>query len=303
MYAKTGYGGVFGLGFALIAIDFILRLLLIEKKTAARYEQEGNTDDRCVSSDGEESHNNENRDDESEHEPLLGKGEDDAYKLGEPPRWIKPFPIFLLLKDVRLFLANLVFLMQAALLAIFDATIPIEAQALYGVDSLQAGLLFIPLVLPYLLLGPFAGWTVDRYGPKPAATFGFGFLSVVLTLLRLVRPGGRAEIIQYCAQLALCGLGYAFIGSPSIVEAAAVVEKYYAANPDLFGENGPYAQLYGLNSMVFYFGSAVGPLIGGGLRDRIGYGNMNLVIGILCLITAVLSFAFIGGKPQLLKRN
>lgn len=303
MYKKTGYGGVFGLGFAILAIDFILRLLLIEKKTAARYEEGGDTGNRSVRLNHEDSHNDESRDHVTEHEPLIAKSEGDAYKIGEPPRWIRAFPIFLCLKDPRLLVAVFVSFMQATLLSIFDATIPAEAQALYGFDSLRAGLLFIAIVLPYLLLGPIAGWAVDRYGPKPASTIGFGYLALVLTLLRLVRAGGKAQIIQYCAQLASCGLGLALIGSPGIVEAAAVVERYHTANPGLFGENGPYAQLYGLNSMVFSLGLVVGPLFGGGLRDKIGYGNMNLAIAIFCLVTAMLTFVFMGGRPQPLRRG
>lgn len=305
MYEKTGFGGVFGLSFAVLVIDFTLRLLLIEKKTAAKYEPGENTDSGSVRSDRENLQSDEEEDErEDEHEPLITKSEHDAYKLeADPPRWMRAFPIFLCLKDVRLLVAILVSFMQATLLAIFDATVPVEAQALYGFDSLRAGLLFIAIVLPYLLLGPIAGWTVDRYGPKPAATLGFGFLTVVLTLLRLVHAGGKTQIIQYCALLTLCGLGLALIGSPSIVEAAAVVERYHHANPQLFGENGPYAQLYGLSSMVFSLGMAVGPLLGGGLRDRIGYGNMNLVAAIMCLGTAILTFAFMGGKPRLFSRR
>ena len=303
MYARTGYAGVFSLGFAFLVIDFILRLLLIEKKTAARYEEGENTNNRGERFNHEDNHNEESGDHGSEHEPLLGKHEDNAYKISEPPRWIRTFPIFLCLKDPRLLIAQFVSFMQATLLSIFDATIPVEAEKLYGFDSLKAGLLFVAIVLPYLLLGPIAGWAVDRYGPKPASTIGFSYLALVLTLLRLVRPGGTAQIIQYCAQLALCGLGLALIGSPGIVEAAAVVERYYSANRELFGKNGPYAQLYGLNSMVFSLGLAVGPLFGGALSDRFGYGNMNLVIAVLCLVTAVLAFAFMGGTPQLLKRS
>lgn len=303
MYEKAGYNGVFGLGFAILAIDFILRLLLIEKKTAARYEDGEPTNNRSARPDHEGGQISENADHESEHEPLLSKSEADTYKFGSRlPRWIKAVPILLCLKDPRLLIAFLLSFMQATLLATFDATVPAEAHELYGFDSLQAGLLFIAIVLPYLLLGPVAGWAVDRYGPKPASTIGFGYIALVLTLLRLIHPGGKAQVIQYCAQLALCGVGLALIGSPGIVEAAEVVERYYNANSALFGENGPYAQLYGLNSMVFSLGLAVGPLVSGGLRAKIGYGNMNLVIAMLCLLTAILAFVFTGGKPRLLRR-
>ena len=120
-----------------------------------------------------------------------------------------------------------------------------------------------------------------------------------LILLRLARPGGKTQIIIYCVLLALCGIGLGVIGSPSIVEASYVVSMYDKSNPDFFGANGPYAQLYGINSMVFSLGLTVGPLVSGSLRDAINYGNMNAVIAALCLITALLSFNYIGGKPSI----
>jgi hypothetical protein len=87
------------------------------------------------------------------------------------------------------------------------------------------------------------------------------------------------------------------------VEAGAVVEKYYKANPEFFGEEGPYAQLYGLQSMVFSAGLALGPEIAGQLRLAINYGNMNAVLAGICSITAVLCFVYMGGKPRLLSGN
>ncbi|KAL8808845.1 MAG: hypothetical protein Q9200_003966 [Gallowayella weberi] len=303
VYQKTGYPGVFGMGGALLAIDFIMRLLLIEKKTAAKWQKQ----DGRSNGSGEEQEGDaptEEGEDGDEQEPLLRKKEEDGYKVPEgQSKVVRAYPILYVLKDPRLLTALLLAFNQATLLSSFDATIPTEADQLFDFDSLKSGLLFIALVLPYLLLGPVAGWLVDRYGTKPAAVLGFGYLVPVLVLLRLARPGGTSQIVIFCALLALCGIGLAGIGSPSIVEASYVVTQYDKANPGFFGEQGPYAQLYGFNSMVFSLGLAVGPIISGGLRDRIGYGNMNAVIAALCLVTASLSVVYIGGKPKFLKRK
>lgn len=303
MYSKSGYAGVFGLGFAILAVDFIMRILIIEKKTAATYnaeERERANGATTQEQDGDA----ENGHEDTEEDPLIRKEEEDNYKVPPgQPKAIRSFPILYCLKDPRLLTALLLAFVQASLLATFDATIPTEAQELFGFDSLKAGLIFVALILPYLILGPLAGWAVDRYGPKPAAVIGFGYLAPVLILLRLVRPGGTSEIVVYCALLALCGLGMGIIGSPSIVEASYVVQMYDKANPDFFGSNGPYAQLYGINSMVFSLGLTVGPLVSGSLKDAVGYGNMNIVMAVLCLITAVLSFIYIGGKPAMIRRK
>ncbi|KAL8834963.1 MAG: hypothetical protein Q9176_007191 [Flavoplaca citrina] len=303
VYKKAGYPGVFGIGLTILAIDFIMRLLLIEKKTAAKWEKQDNGTEDYTNRQDDGTATGEDGDD-NEEEPLLRKKEEDNYKVPDgQSKVVRSFPILYILKDPRLLVALLLAFNQATLLATYDATIPTEAEELFGFDSLKSGLLFIALVLPYLLLGPVAGWLVDRYGPKPAAVLGFGYLVPVLILLRLARPGGTPEIVLFCALLSLCGLGMAVIGSPSIVEASYVVSQYDNANPEFFGEQGPYAQLYGINSMVFSFGLTVGPLISGLLRDRIGYGNMNAVVAGLCLITAILSVIYVGGKPNFLRRK
>lgn len=62
---------------------------------------------------------------------------------------------------------------------------------------------------------------------------------------------------------------------------------------------GPYAQLYGLSSMVFSAGFTIGPLVGGFLKQELGYGNMNAVLAICCALASTCSFKFLGGKPKL----
>jgi MFS family permease len=81
---------------------------------------------------------------------------------------------------------------------------------------LTVGLMFIALDVPYLLLGPVAGLAVDKYGTKPAAVFGFGYLVPALVLLWLAHASGENQIILYSALLAHYGVGMAVIGSPAL---------------------------------------------------------------------------------------
>ena len=320
IYEKTGYGGVFGVGAALLAVDFILRILMIEKKTAARYATASeNPSDNGQPVDPNEAErqqangatdDNEDENAPSDEETPLLQGSKsrenslDNFRIPpNQPRLIRNVPVLYCLSNPRLPTALLLAFVQATLLATFDATIPTEAESLFNFTSLRAGLLFIALDIPYLLLGPLAGWAVDKYGTKPATVIGFAYLVPVLIILRIPHAGGSSQIILYSALLALNGIGLAVIGSPSIVEASNVVQAYDKANPGFFGDNGPYAQLYGLNSLVFSAGLTVGPIVSGSLRDSIGYGNMNIVIAIISGITAVLGFVFVGGRPKILMKS
>lgn len=309
VYEKVGYSGVFGMGSAILALDFLMRAVVIEKKVAAKYEDAGGENSieprRGRNGSGGGTERDEEVDEESR---LLGEGvrndDEEEWKITkDQPKWIRTFPILYCLGNPRLLTAQLVAFTQATLISVFDATIPTEAQSLFDVSSLKAGLLFIPLVLPYLLLGSVAGKGVDKYGPKPAATIGFFYLAPILILLRIPSLGGTPEIVKFCAILVFCGLGLALISAPSIVESSYVVERYHKCNRGFFGEGGPYAQLYAINSMVFSAGLTLGPLVAGSLRDRIGYGNMNAVVAAMCLVVSILSFVFLGGKPRMLKKK
>ncbi|KAI4777626.1 MFS transporter-like protein, partial [Aureobasidium sp. EXF-8846] len=103
LYNRTGYPGVFGIGFAVLAIDFIMRLLVIEKKVARRYHrtcQEHNSERDASNPNDEEAAND-------EEEPLLGrKSEDDYYVISkDQPAIIRKVPILPCLKNPRLIAA------------------------------------------------------------------------------------------------------------------------------------------------------------------------------------------------------
>lgn len=124
-----------------------------------------------------------------------------------------------------------------------------------------------------------------------------------MILLRLPQPDfasseASSQVKLWAGLLALAGIGMGIFGAPSIVEAGAVVERYYRANPEFFGDSGPYAQLYGLTSMCFCGGLTLGPLVAGSLKDSIGYGNMNAVMAAVAGVTSVISWLFIGGRPK-----
>lgn len=295
LYTATGYKGVFGVGMGLVCVDFILRALMVEKKVAEKYGDSHSS--RADVSQAEE---------DGEQTPLLPKTStaQERYRLRKPGNRITRFlPILLVLRDSGLLMAIWIGFMQAFLLGSFDATVPLVASDQFGFDSLKAGLLFLPLGGADFLLGPVFGWCVDRYGTKVLSVLGFAELVPSLVLLRLSTDSFFAEkldsgrqIALYAGLLAANGIGLSIINSPSIVEAGSIVEKYWQANEDIF-EQAPYAQLYAINSMVFSGGLAVGPMLAGYLRERIGYGNMNAVLAGICGLTSICA-AFLMGRAK-----
>ena len=291
VYEWAGIHGIFGVSAALLLIDFVLRLLVVDPKAVAKY--------ACFSPVAE---------DGRETDPLLPDPEeisewhDSRYEIddGEGRAIFKTLPILYCFRQPRLHMAMLLAFTQSLIMGAMDATVPMEARELFGFSSMQTGLIFIALMTPYLALGRYFGQLVDRHGARLVTIAGYGYLIPCFILLGL--PERRLleqkyNIALYCCALALCGIGLAAVSSLSFVEAIDVIGKYEAANPGLFGENGPYAQLFGFNSVYIFAGLGVGPIVAGALRDRFGYQMMGAAFAIIAAVTAVVAF-FVVGPPQ-----
>ena len=291
LYHKTGIAGPLALGCSLLVVDLIMRLLMVEKRTAAEF---GLKDGKFA----EEHRHADDLDEERAESPLLKKPQDQACLMPPELPWlIRSYPILYCFKDARMLTANWITLVQALLLATLDATVPTVGEEYYHFNPLQTSLLFIPVLLPELLFGPVAGWITDRHGPRAVVVLGYGLLVPIFASLRIVQPGGTIQVSIYCIILTLCGTCLAATSPPALTESTLVVEKYHKANPEVFGPNGPYAQISGITGMGFNSGTALGSLLAGVLKGAVGYGNMNLVIAALAFLTALLGFFYIGEKP------
>jgi MFS family permease len=158
--------------------------------------------------------------------------------------------------------------------------------------------MFIALDVPYLLLGPVAGLAVDKYGTKPAAVFGFGYLVPALVLLWLAHASGENQIILYSALLAHYGVGMAVIGSPALSKPQMWFRNMTRRTQVFFSENKDHIHHCTVSILRIFFcaGLTSGPIVGGALRNSIGYGNMNTVTAVISDLITALSFSFIGGK-------
>ncbi|KAL4965801.1 MFS transporter [Aspergillus stella-maris] len=309
LYDKGGLIAVFGLAFALLGIDFVMRLLVIEVKIARRYDS-GDDIGATAGAEAQPQDPAAEHEDAEETSALLSRSEPDTeseYKIPENiPKALRIMPILPCLASPRLIAALTISFVQAVLLSSLDATVPIIARETYDFSSLQAGLLFLPIGIANFTFGPLLGMCVDKFGTKRLAVSVYLYLVPVLVLLGfgIKTTGGPSNsshseaspVTLYAALLSLVGIGTAGMGAPSVVEAGTVVAKYHAADPDFFGQDGPYAQLYSLSFLFFSLGLALGPEVAGNVRVALGYGWMNVVLAGVCVVTAGVCFLFIGER-------
>ncbi|KAL8725510.1 MAG: hypothetical protein Q9181_006394 [Wetmoreana brouardii] len=367
VYARVGYYGVYYMAFALIVLDIILRMVMIEKKVARRWIKDGELiggpdrrqeekvrppsqrkdswlpppdavlhmtlskkklAKRWTMEDGPRPEPSSPPDDlpmsapealsttprTKRISPLsnpetiveepksrtsltalqtcpLRPGSPLASSPTEKPR---RNPVIVLLSSRRLLSALYCALVQSALLAAWDAVLPLRVSRLFNWQSLGAGLIFLPLVLPSFV-APLVGAFADRYGSRLPTVMGFLLATPFLILLRIVVRGGKEQVIILCVLLALLGTALTIVMTPLLAEITYILDAKEKHQPGLFGEKGAYAQAYGLFNCAFAGGMLVGPLWAGSVVDGAGWGTMCLSLGILSAVSAVPALLFTNG--------
>lgn len=213
LYDKRGYYAAFGLAFALIGFDFVLRVILVEKKIAVRYENiDGSTSGDTTQAIKLQP--------VQPAEPL--ETNEIAPRASSPILSVRKTripPIIRILKFPRLLVALFLSFVQALILSAFDATLPLYLNALFNFTALEAGtcpcwldlmagLVYMAIALPVFFISPLAGWLCDRFGPKIPAVAGLLFSVPFLVLLRLPHASTdqAGQVAILCVILALLGM-------------------------------------------------------------------------------------------------
>lgn len=241
VYEKAGYYAVCAMGLSVIAVDLLLRLVLIERKHAQEYLDQAHPEDTTAEgfgtfgdssstanrqrtdqevyakSQGEESSRRSSLSEHDPHssvrtredEPLLSSSQavtspskDTEQK---PSGLASQFPVLVvLLKSPKVWTALYGALLHLAIISSFDAILPRFVNFTFGWGSLNAGLIFLAITLPSLLGGLF-GTLSDRWGPRFLTLIGFAVAVPPLGLLALVRHNETGQIVLLCFLLALIG--------------------------------------------------------------------------------------------------
>ena len=231
LYEKAGYYAVFAVCLAIIAIDLIAALLLIDKKRARKWSpssQQASGSSKHGSSNStrpviEESDGsqysgrpiatNPDGDDRNDRlaaypssqvdevSPLL-KNSSGKDKIS-PKKW---FPTTrALLASPQILAALYSTFVHSTLHTSFDAVLPRFVQSTFHWNSSGAGLIFLTLTVPALMT-PLFGLLSDRYGRRIVALGGFALTIPSLALLGLVQNADLSKKILLCVFLVLVGI-------------------------------------------------------------------------------------------------
>ncbi|KAM0243012.1 hypothetical protein ACHAP5_006973 [Fusarium lateritium] len=284
VYGKGGYYSVFAMCFGLLAVDIVLRLVIIEVKDAkvwldkAEPTSLANTEGVAV----------ERSKTEKDEDIIAGTVNNQAKPPSDPSH--SPFKTLVkLLRHPRFLAALWGTFVQALINTALESTLPLLTHEIFGWDSIGAGLIFLPLILPSFL-GPLVGMVGDRYGPKWLASFGFLFATPFVVCLMFVDENTIQDKILLCGLLVGVGITMACIFGPLMAEITWSVQ-----GEDGTEGAGQIAQAYGLYNMAYSGGSLVGPIMGGFVKDSSGWGTVGWSLGIVVFVSGIPTILYTGG--------
>ena len=218
---KGGYEPVFAMCAGLIAVDIILRVLMIEKKVAVKWLGEDGVNDvraQAPIHDRDEGDAPRTAQDMTEvasttrgaaspsvdNQPHLPQGIETNSPSSDQRsftrRCMSAVPLIALLTSPSMWATLYATLIEATLMTSIDATLPLRVSYLFGWSYLGAGLILLPMVIPNFF-EPFVGYWVDKNGPRLVATLGFILACPFFVLLRLISKGGFANKAWLCVIL------------------------------------------------------------------------------------------------------
>ena len=309
VFERSGYYAVFSMAFGVIFLDIAMRLVLVEKKAAAKwlcvsegiywikiYDTAGppsiapSPEMKAISSLGSlETLATYNTD-----APIINHQDMPAPRNNRLCFIHNPSPVITLLCSARLLAALWGNLVQAAILCAFDSVLPLFVHHTFGWSSIGAGLIFLPVIVTSFT-APFIGHMADKYGPRWLSAIGFIITVPFLVLLRLVTHHSLQQVVLLCALLALIGSAMNLVMIPLMAEITYVVDAKEKKRPGIFGEGGAYAQAYGLYLSSWAGGAIMGPMWAGLMEQRVGWGTVTWSLGLLSGLTAVPILIFTGG--------
>jgi MFS family permease len=281
IYKSWGYFAVFALPLFLVAVEIVLRLLVIEEERGKR--------PRIVITDVEVG------DDEAQINRTLNE----TSPLLAPKQASKSVhrnAIVVLMSSPRFMVGMFGFCVLNAFMVAFDGVLPVYVKELFGFDSKQVSLTFLALTVP-MLLSPVFGALVDKMGSTKWPAVAGLLLSIPgLVLLRLVRKDTKWDLIVLILLLIELGIAFAVAIPPLAAEIMHVVEDIEDKAPGIFGPNGATGQAYGLTNAGLGVGCVLGPLGAGLIRVDYGWSTAVTCMAVLSAIAIVFVLPVTGGS-------
>ena len=206
VYAHAGYEEVVYMMIGLVAVDILLRFIMIEKTKALKWRTNLSVVDVEQSTQQQTDYGTFGRTAEQENDPLASDNRSTHDLIPQVSQTDIRTPVFLqLLISPRALSSFLAVFVGYSVLAAFDAGLAVFVKQHFHWTPNAAGLIFLALALPSLL-SPIAGSCSDRFGPRWIVVGGFLAAASGLFAIGFISEPELWQVGGLCALLVVIGL-------------------------------------------------------------------------------------------------
>jgi MFS family permease len=303
-----GYWPTWLIAIAILVIDMIMRLGMIESPAGLKKDVDGSRSDSNPSDETSTliSRSRSSTGEFRQEETLQQNANTGLYSTETATESSNQNFYKVMLSNPQALTAMACHGVNALTLVSFDATLPLHVTRAFGWDTSRISLMFLLLQLPTMFLSPVTGWMKDRVGTNGPATIGFLATAFFLWILGTAGPDGlsfvgsreKGQAVYISSMLGL-GIVRSLLTGCGVIEMtskfssailysffklltpsnAGVVTKLQETQPAIFGPNGGFSRAYSLTNMSWTFGMLIGPILAGSLNQTVGYYYMNICLG------------------------
>lgn len=212
VYAKAGYFPVFAMVITVLIADLLLRVTMIEKRSAKQWDKPRRSSSRGSTNSVEDFQaSGQVHGTIASSHPSRGTSQaamppGDRSKSPTSESWfLRQFPTTtIIFRSKRLMTAVFGIFVYMTITGSFDAVLAQFVKRTFDFDSAGAGLIFIALSAP-AIFGIVYGTLSDRYGPRHIALTGFATSALGLALSIVITHRSTAQIAGLSILLVLTG--------------------------------------------------------------------------------------------------
>lgn len=287
IFAKLGYHAVFGFIVGIIALDILLRLVMIEKGQPGKYVD---AEELAGVPEQAQSKSNTQKSPTISVQDVTGEAKSELQSPKPEMKTHPSHPIIRLIRSWRFVAALWGFMILAGVFSGFQATLPLFVHKTFGWDAVGGGLIFIPLSFP-ALFGPIIGSYTDRR-PGTGRWFtlaGFLLLAVSLVLLRLVEHNSMAQKVLLCVLLICVGSCMPLTLEPLFAEITKGATRLDKEDKEggYESRSGHYGAAYAWFNIAWCLGNSIGPLAAGMIMEKSGWKLMTMVLALVGAVSAL----------------
>ncbi|CAG8012940.1 unnamed protein product [Penicillium salamii] len=281
LYDHFGSVGAFGLPIAMLVVDIILRVLIIERDnksvSGAAVEAPRETDDSTTS---------------QEETPLLAVSPADKPSLS-----LRNF------FDTRLATTILIEITISSIISVFETTLPLFTIETYQWAPTNAGLVFLGLTLPSFFSIPLARYTSKRsWDRRKIVAIELVLCSLPMVGLKWTQGNTLQQELLFIGLISFVGLFLTTCQAQVLAEVSESIrqiEARHGIDPDTSSGMGTG---FAFCNMAIAAGQFIGPLIAGVAKIGLGWSTMTIMLGVLSCSVGLVSF-IVNGSLCLIGRT